>query len=118
MNVQTTPTIVIWTQTAAGQYRVVSSEGDDDDEGQRKDRSAEKSGEHLDLSQVIDDLRTSVMTRFQSVLFDPVYRMCSFLDPRFKITYCQVNVVVYWKCAIIKTDACHLQLFQLLKTVC
>lgn len=38
---------------------------------------------------VIDDLKASVMARFQSVLSDELYRMASFLDPRFKATYCQ-----------------------------
>ena len=44
----------------------------------------------ISTANVIEELKGSVMSRFESVLIDDTYRMASFLDPRFKTTYCQL----------------------------
>lgn len=79
-------------------------EGDDSDESEARSdtendpEQASKpisSGDTESLStmatvNMIDELTGSVTSRFQSVLVDDAYRMASFLDPRFKATYCQL----------------------------
>lgn len=44
----------------------------------------------MSTANIIEELTESVMSRFESVLVDDTFRMASFLDPRFKATYCQL----------------------------
>ena len=46
------------------------------------------------LDQMTETLRDSINDRFQSVLHEPLFMICSYLDPRFKTTYEQSSVVM------------------------
>ena len=44
----------------------------------------------MSTANIIEELKGSVMSRFQSVLVDDTYQMASFLNACFKATYCQL----------------------------
>jgi len=46
------------------------------------------------LPQMTEILRDSVTGRFQSALHEPLFQVCSYLDPRFKVTYERSTVVM------------------------
>lgn len=70
---------------------VETLDGDEAKEPEQDDRQEL----HDLLLNAIGTLRSSVMNRFQDVLLDSFHRMASFLDPRFKITYCEVILSTY-----------------------
>ena len=46
------------------------------------------------LPRMTETLRDSITDRFQSALHEPLFQVCSYLDPRFKATYEQSTVVI------------------------